>query len=361
MGQYLSRQGDIRSTAPNTNPYTNADGGAKRRHRSTNPRQTDPHRRAKQCTRYSRKDTGTIPRSASRAGSPKEPSARRATTSTSRRHFTALHRRHYYNESETTSMNPRTVSQLLLREPKRQVPRQKKECVICTDNRCLSHFPSHAPTERCSHKADVCRRCLRQWITTTFAEKVWDEVNCPMCSERLDYEDVREFAPSEIFRKYERLSTNAALEAIPGFYWCLTRGCKSGHAIDPGSCKLRCMRCKMTYCVEHRTSWHKGETCRQYEYRTNKQLKKQEENASKKWLNDKAKACPGCRRPIEKADGCDHMTCTKCRHQFCWQCLVPYKKPRNPMAVTHRVNCVHYIARAVDDGLDEGMFIAYRA
>ena len=43
--------------------------------------------------------------------------------------------------------------------------------------------------------------------------------------------------------------------------------------------------------------------------RTNKKIKKEEEKASKKWLKEKAKTCPGCKRPIEKINGCDHMTC----------------------------------------------------
>ncbi|KAF2632608.1 hypothetical protein BU25DRAFT_319705, partial [Macroventuria anomochaeta] len=221
-------------------------------------------------------------------------------------------------------------------------PLQKKECVICTDNRSLSRFPSDPPTAHCAHNADVCRRCLRTWISTTFASKVWDEINCPICSERLNYEDVREFAPSKVFRKYRKLSTKAALEAIPGFHWCLMKSCKSGQVIEPATNKFRCVKCKKTHCIEHNMLWHKGETCREYEYRTNKKIRKEEEKASKKWMKEKAKHCPGCKRPIEKSYGCDHMTCSKCRHEFCWECLAPYLKKRDAGSVTHRAECLHH-------------------
>jgi hypothetical protein len=33
------------------------------------------------------------------------------------------------------------------------------------------------------------------------------------------------------------------------------------------------------------------------------------------------KRCPRCSTAIEKDEGCNHMTCRKCRHDFCWICM----------------------------------------
>jgi hypothetical protein len=55
--------------------------------------------------------------------------------------------------------------------------------------------------------------------------------------------------------------------------------------------------------------WHKGETCSEYDYRTNARLKAEEEEASKTLMEATTKPCPGCTRPIEKNQGCNHMQC----------------------------------------------------
>ncbi|WVZ49969.1 hypothetical protein U9M48_001276 [Paspalum notatum var. saurae] len=47
------------------------------------------------------------------------------------------------------------------------------------------------------------------------------------------------------------------------------------------------------------------------------------------WVLVNTKHCPECRRPIEKNQGCNHMTCrAPCRHQFCWLCLDPWNDHR---------------------------------
>jgi hypothetical protein len=43
--------------------------------------------------------------------------------------------------------------------------------------------------------------------------------------------------------------------------------------------------------------------------RKDSKIKKAEENASQQLIKKLAKKCPGCKRNIEKNNGCDHMTC----------------------------------------------------
>lgn len=79
--------------------------------------------------------------------------------------------------------------------------RPAKECIICTDTRPLHHFPNQTPTAQCTHDIDVCRRCLRRWIESSFSTKMWNEIACPICASQMQYDDVRAFAPKDVFRR----------------------------------------------------------------------------------------------------------------------------------------------------------------
>jgi hypothetical protein len=39
------------------------------------------------------------------------------------------------------------------------------------------------------------------------------------------------------------------------------------------------------------------------------------------WVAANTKRCPRCKTPIEKDEGCNHMSCRNCRKEFCWICM----------------------------------------
>ena len=39
------------------------------------------------------------------------------------------------------------------------------------------------------------------------------------------------------------------------------------------------------------------------------------------WIRSNTKECSKCQSTIEKNGGCNHMTCKKCKYEFCWVCM----------------------------------------
>lgn len=81
------------------------------------------------------------------------------------------------------------------------------DCVVCFENLSPQNRPERKITCSCNHEPDVCRSCLSASISTQFNSKVWDQINCPTCGERLDFHDVRAFADSPVFERFEPRST----------------------------------------------------------------------------------------------------------------------------------------------------------
>jgi ariadne-1 len=58
------------------------------------------------------------------------------------------------------------------------------------------------------------------------------------------------------------------------------------------------------------------------------EIKNSSESENLNWIMANTKMCPqpNCRRPIEKNQGCNHMTCKVCGFEFCWICLGSWKE-----------------------------------
>lgn len=49
------------------------------------------------------------------------------------------------------------------------------------------------------------------------------------------------------------------------------------------------------------------------------------DEASELSIRDSSRPCPGCRTPVQKSEGCNHITC-RCGVQFCYHCGEPYQR-----------------------------------
>lgn len=80
---------------------------------------------------------------------------------------------------------------------------------------------------------------------------------------------------------------------------------------------VRC-NCNHSFCFGCALSDHQPAPCPLVK----KWLKKCEDDSeTANWISANTKECPKCVSTIEKNGGCNHMTCRKCKHEFCWMCM----------------------------------------
>ncbi|EKM54826.1 uncharacterized protein PHACADRAFT_175334 [Phanerochaete carnosa HHB-10118-sp] len=52
----------------------------------------------------------------------------------------------------------------------------------------------------------------------------------------------------------------------------------------------------------------------------------QDDSETANWIKSNTKECSKCQSTIEKNGGCNHMTCKKCKYEFCWVCMGPWSE-----------------------------------
>jgi len=99
--------------------------------------------------------------------------------------------------------------------------------------------------------------------------------------------------------------------------WCpLCSGCSYYDQDDDPNCLGECPYCRVNLCMQCDGIVHLGRSCEE-----ELKSKTQEEQDNMTWKAQNTKKCPECKVSIQKNEGCRHMTCKRCTHQFCWICL----------------------------------------
>ena len=201
----------------------------------------------------------------------------------------------------------------------------------------------------CRHlKRIVCNACTVQHVQIAFQITFTDDVFCPElgCTVRFDYSLVRMILTlrhdQTLVDRYERYVLHREIEKMDEFIWCSNPRCNVGQLHEGGASNriVTCHSCRQKTCFVHKVRWHEGLTCDEYSHSI-----ATDDERSQRWILRNAKRCPRCPYHIEKKDGCDHMTCTWCRHQFCWSCLADFGPIRQDGSHRHQSSCKHYYAQ----------------
>lgn len=198
-------------------------------------------------------------------------------------------------------------------------------CEICYDEFLQENMFSMP----CGH--EFCYDCWGDFISNMIDDgPTCIRTTCPLagCNETVTEQEIEAIAPQTL-DLYKNYQLRSYVELSGTSRWCPGPGCERIATIDHLSglswiddsatgIVATCDSCTTSFCVKCGEEPHAPLTCRVL----SKWIQKCEnESETANWILANTKSCPMCSTRIEKNQGCNHMTCQKCRHEFCWICM----------------------------------------
>jgi len=183
-----------------------------------------------------------------------------------------------------------------------------KNCRIC-----LTEPENLHTIEICMHK--FCYDCLYSYIKSKIELYDPKSIKCPSdgCGNPLSELFISEILQNDqqLFEKYQKFKAQLEILDHPDRKWCIKPDCPYYVEHNPAdkSEKVICI-CGQIMCFSCGNVWHEDLTCLEAVDNDYKQYE----------ASVMVKQCPRCLAKIEKNEGCNHMTCSRCKHEFCWIC-----------------------------------------
>jgi len=212
-----------------------------------------------------------------------------------------------------------------------------QECQFCLDELPAEDFRAYL---YCGHS--FCQNCWVEEISTWTAEGMsclnmcCPQHKCGIAISSLVVENILKdgsdedtrpipLEQRETWQRYRRFFHKGFVDTSPNLDYCPAPNCNIVHSYTTGIRKDITCECKHQFCWRCKNTAHNPCSCENMETWTQKY---NDEGETVKWITVNAKKCPRCKTPIEKNQGCMHMTCRSsmgCGHEFCWLCLGDWK------------------------------------
>ncbi|PRQ22802.1 putative aminoacyltransferase, E1 ubiquitin-activating enzyme [Rosa chinensis] len=217
-------------------------------------------------------------------------------------------------------------------------------CGICFEeynyDRCIL-------SASCGHP--FCRDCWAGYISTTICDggPACLRLRCPesSCSAAVGPDLIQKVLLNSNREaehgKYKTYLLRSYVEDQRKIKWCPAPDCNCAIQFDTlggmVSYDVSCL-CSHSYCWNCTEENHRPVDC---ETVGKWILKNKDDSQNAQWILVNSKPCPQCKRPIEKNQGCNHLTCSApCGYQFCWLCLGPHKNYRGCYCNSYRPGSV---------------------
>lgn len=182
----------------------------------------------------------------------------------------------------------------------------------------------------CGHR--FCRNCYTHYLTQKIKEEGESRrIQCPSsdCSVIVDEKTVELLVTPEVYAKYRELLNRTFVDDNDFLRWCPAPDCEYAIECNIPSTSLTSVvptvecKCTCRFCFGCGLDDHQPCIC----VLVKKWLQKCEDDSeTANWISAHTKECPKCHSTIEKNGGCNHMTCRKCRYEFCWVCMGPWSE-----------------------------------
>lgn len=220
-------------------------------------------------------------------------------------------------------------------------------CEICyEDEEGLDTFAM-----KCGHR--YCINCYRHYLTQKIKEEgEAARIFCPHgeCKLIIDSKSLDLLVSADVNDRYLELLTRTYVEDKENLKWCPAPNCV--YAVECGLKKKDLKQvvptvacdCGHRFCFGCILPDHQPAPCDLVK----KWMKKcADDSETANWISANTKECPKCNSTIEKNGGCNHMTCRKCKNEFCWMCMGPWQEHGNSW-----YNCNRYEERSGSEARD---------
>jgi len=210
------------------------------------------------------------------------------------------------------------------------------ECSLCfetkrlgdchTMSNCNESCLTKSTKDRQGCKATFCTECLLQHIAVRLDEGSTLGLTCPnvQCGKKMHQSDIQVITQNnkELYDRFDKIALKEYMADNPNMKYCQTPNCDFGFILEEGVDRfiIQCS-CTHNYCSHCLFNHSLKITCDQA--KTDRELAQNPElaqQATEKWIAENTKPCPQCKTSIQKNKGCNHMTCKKCQHEFCYVC-----------------------------------------
>ncbi|XP_027062890.1 probable E3 ubiquitin-protein ligase ARI8 [Coffea eugenioides] len=204
--------------------------------------------------------------------------------------------------------------------------KKKFFCRICLEK----NGKKKAVSAACGHL--FCKACWETYIRISINDgRGCLMLRCPQpsCGTPVGQDMINSLASDEEKKKYDNYLVRSFIEDKKTIKWCPAPGCDFavefvlGSSSSDSNFDVTC-DCSHGFCWNCLEEAHSPADC---EIVAKWMVKNSSESENMKWILYNSKPCPSCKTPIQKSQGCMHMTCAEpCRFQFCWLCLGPWSE-----------------------------------